>query len=190
MDSFFLPAEPSSFFSSYLLQEEPFLSPNQANHTPLPSKTHYTHSNRLSHMHSSSTIITHILHFTHSQSPHATRSTDSSPHLVSSFVSILFFHFILLFFPVLVVDRVGALRGGFHYIFLVPLADRTDPHPLPLLFTSLLALLSHISYLQSRHVAAIPSVPTMVLCHLPIIHPRKGLKGLHHFLRTTISSYN
>src|ERR1700733_7943955 len=61
-----------------------------------------------------------ILHFTHSpQSPHATRSTDSSHHLVTHRISSFFIHSTFISLPTpLVVDFLGALRGGFHFLVL------------------------------------------------------------------------
>lgn len=129
---FYLPAKPSHiFFVSP--REEPFLLPVQATPFFKPQIYHihdyYTHFKPFLSLYAF-TIHHHyprILHSTHSpQSPHATRSTDSSHHLVTHRIRSYFILSTYTTLPtLLVVDYVGALRGGFHF-FWYSFADRTN----------------------------------------------------------------
>jgi hypothetical protein len=124
-----------------------------------------------------------ILHFTHSpQSPHATRSTDSSHHLVTHRIRSYFILSTYTTLPtLLVVDYVGALRGGFQF-FWYSFADRTN------------LVFSHFSFLHClifhnfNLVMLQQSSSRTYNCSLSLTSSSsKGLKGLHHFLRTQIS---
>jgi hypothetical protein len=179
---FYLPAKPSHiFFVSP--REEPFLLPVQATPFFKPQIYHihdyYTHFKPFLSLYAF-TIHHHyprILHSTHSpQSPHATRSTDSSHHLVTHRIRSYFILSTYTTLPtLLVVDYVGALRGGFH--FLVLFCRPYKPRLLPIF----LCALSNISQLQSRHVAAILVSYLQLFCVFTIIIPQ-SLKGFRQFL--------
>jgi len=142
----FLPAEPSLFFFvphlgraiSILIQAIPFfISYTYHIHA------YYTHSSRSVTMHSSSTIIT--LAFYILPTPHITprdvvdRFSTSFSYLPHSF---LFYFSTYTTFPtLLVVDYVGALRGGFQ--IFGTLCRPYKPQPFPLFISLQHCLIFH-----------------------------------------------
>jgi len=121
-----------------------------------------------------------ILHFTHSpQSPHATRSTDSSHHLVTHRIRSYFILSTYTTLPtLLVVDYVGALRGGFHF-FWYSFADRTN-----LVFSQISfahCLIISISSCCSNLVSYL-----QLFCVFTIIIPQ-SLKGFQFLVPKSVS---
>ena len=182
MDSI-LPASRTLSFVFVSPQEEPFLSLFKrllsSAHTPTTSTIITLIPTVLSLY--AFTIHHHyprILHFTHSpQLPHATRSTDSSHHLVTHRIRSYFILSTYTTLPtLLVVDYVGALRGGFHF-FWYSFADRTN-----LVFSH--SSLAHCLIFHNFNLVMLQQSSSRTYnCSVSLpSSTRRSLKGFHHFL--------